>query len=310
MVHQVEIQGKSYKKVGENLGVDPSTVCRTVALFNATGSVDKRKHPPNSGTTVLTEIDKIVILETALDRPEVFLRELQQTLILETGTCVDVSTIWRFLQVSNFTRQKMVVVAKQRSDLLWAEYLLDMQLFCGHPEMLVFLDETGADRRNCLRRFGYSLRGKPAISKKLLVRGQRISAIAAMSTEGILDCYTVTGSVNGSQFSDFVEQAQLPQLQPFDGVNARSVVVLDNASIHHVDGVVNLIESTGALVVFLPPYSPDLNAIEEAFSKLKITLRANEALLDILDVESLVLHACTAITAQDCKNWITHAGYE
>ena len=57
-----------------------------MALFNATGSVDKRKHPPNSSTTVLTELDKIVILETVLDRPEVLLRELQQTLILETGT--------------------------------------------------------------------------------------------------------------------------------------------------------------------------------------------------------------------------------
>ena len=124
------------------------------------------------------------------------MHELQQTLVLETGTYVDISTIWRFLQVSNFTRQKMVMVAKQRSDLIRAEYLLDMQVYRGHPEMLVFVDETGADRRNCLRRFGYSLRGKPAVSKKLLVRGQRVSAIAAMSNEGILDCYTVTGSVN------------------------------------------------------------------------------------------------------------------
>ena len=183
----------------------------------------------------------------------------------------------------------------QRSDLLQAEYLLDMQVFHGHPKMLVFVDETGADRRNCLRRFEYSLRGKPAVSKKLLVRGQRVLAIAAMSTEGILDCYTVTGSVNGSQFSDFVQQALLPQLLPFNGVNARSVVILDNASIHHVDGVVDLIESTGALVFFLPPYSPDLNAIEEAFSKLKITLRAIEALLDILDVGITCMHCnyCT-----------------
>ena len=68
-----------------------------MALFNATGDANKRKHPPNSGTTVLTEIDKIVILETVLDKPEVLLRKLQQTLILETRTCVDVSTIWRFL---------------------------------------------------------------------------------------------------------------------------------------------------------------------------------------------------------------------
>ena len=61
-------------------------------------------------------------------------------------------------------------------------------------------------------------------------------------------------------------------------------------------------------MVFLPPYSPDLTAIEEASSKLKITLKA---LLDILDVVLLLLHACTVITAQDRKNWMTrHAGYE
>ena len=88
------------------------------------------------------------------------------------------------------------------------------------------------------------------------------------------------------------------------------MVVLDNASIHHVEGVVDLIQSTRALVIFLPPYSPDLNAIEEAFSKLKMTLKANEELLDILDIESLVLHACTSITEDDCKNWIKHAGYK
>ncbi len=206
-------------------------------------------------------------------------REIQQILVTETGTSVHTSTIWRFLQTSNITRQKMVMVAKQRSDILRAEYLLDMKAFHGHPEMLVFVDETGADRRNCLRKFGYSLRGKPATSKKLFVRGQRVSAITAISTEGVLDCYTVTGSVDAGKFSDFIQQALLPQLKPFDGVNPCSVVILDNASIHHVDGVVDLIESTGALVVFLPPYSPDLNPIEEAFSKLKSTLKANETLL-------------------------------
>ena len=203
----------------------------------------------------------------------------------------------------------MVMVAKQRCDILRAEYLLDMRAFRGHSEMLVFVDETGADRRNCLRRFGYSLRGKPAISKKLLVRGQRVSAIAAITTEGVLDCYTVTGSVDAGKFVEFIHKALLPHLQPFNGVNACSIVILDNASIHHVDGIVDLIESTGALAIFLPPYSPDLNPIEEAFSKLKSTLKANEELLQYLDTESLLLHAFTSITAEDCKNWISHDGY-
>lgn len=203
----------------------------------------------------------------------------------------------------------MVMVAKQRSDILRSEYLIDMKAFHGHSEMLVFVDETGADRRNCLRKFGYSLRGKPAVSKQLLVRGQRVSAITAISTEGVLDCYTVTGSVDAEKFTDFIRQALLPHLKPFDGVNPCSVVILDNASIHHVDGIVELIESAGALAIFLPPYSPDLNPIEEAFSKLKSTLKANNELLDRIDMESLVLHACTSITADDCKNWIHKDGY-
>ena len=77
----------------------------------------------------------------------------------------------------------MVLVAKQRSEFLRGVYLQDMQIFNGHPEMLIFVDETGADRRNCLRRFGYSIRGKPPVSKKLLVRGQRVKAI---STSGVV----------------------------------------------------------------------------------------------------------------------------
>ena len=156
-MYQVEFLHKSRREVAQNLCVDPSTVSRTLSLFNASGSVEERKYPPNTGTAVLTEIDKIIILETVVEKPETYLREIQQTLIQETGTDVDTSTIWRFLQTSNITRQKMVMVAKQRSEVQRAEYLHDMQVFHGHPEMLVFVDETGADRRNCLRRFGYSL---------------------------------------------------------------------------------------------------------------------------------------------------------
>ena len=309
MVYHNEMEEKSCREVGDCLAVDPSTVSRTVALFYESGKVDKRKHPPNRGTAKLTEIDKIIILETVIERPEVYLHEIQQILVTETGTSVCISTISRFLQTSNITRQKMVMVAKQQSELLRAEYLLEMKIFLGHPELLIFVDEIGADRRNCLRRFGYSIRGTPATFRKMLVRGQRVSAIAAISITGVLDCYTVTGSVDAEKFADFVEEALLPHLQPFNGVNPHSVVIMDNASIHHAHGIVDLIESTGALVIFLPPCSPDLNPIEEAFSKVKSTLKANETLLNTLDVESLVLHACTSFTTDDCKNWISHAGY-
>ena len=86
----------------------------------------------------------------------------------------------------------------------------------------------------------------------------------------------------------------------------QSVTVLDNASIHHVDKVVQTLKNTGVMVHFLPPYCPDLNPVEEAFSKVKSILKSNEGAMDYLDTKTAVL---TAITEYDCKQWIMHAGY-
>ena len=137
-----------------------------------------------------------------------------------------------------------------------------------------------------------------------------MNAIAAMSTSGIIDCHCVKGSVDGTEMLYFIQHILLPHLQPFNGINPHSVVIMDNASIHHVHGVAQLIQSTGALLYYLPPYSPDLNPIEEAFSKLKSVLQQNEHLLDtVLDCESLVLSSFLAISPTDCIHWIHHAGY-
>ena len=72
IVYMVEMQHKPYREVAENLAVDPSTVYRTVSLFSESGNVNKRKHPPNKGTAILTEIDKLIIMETVLEKPEVY----------------------------------------------------------------------------------------------------------------------------------------------------------------------------------------------------------------------------------------------
>jgi len=127
---------------------------------------------------------------------------------------------------------------------------------------------------------------------------------------GLLDCYTTSGSVNGPKFEEFVEQFLAPVINPFDGVNPNSVVVLDNASIHHVDRVVQAIQTKGAMVHFLPPYCPDLNPIEESFSKVKSVLKANEEALFNMDTETAVLTAFNTITPHDCMQWIKHAGYD
>ena len=102
------------------------------------------------------------MLETVIEKPDVYLAEL---LSEETGTNVDTSTICRFIAKSNFTRKKLSIVAKQRSDILRAEYQLDLTVYHGHPELFVFVDETGADKRHCLRKFGYSFRESELLVK-------------------------------------------------------------------------------------------------------------------------------------------------
>ena len=192
--------------------------------------------------------------------------------------------------------------------VLHARFASELRIY--KADMFVFIDETGTDRRAALRRYAYSFRGKPTSAHRWLVRGEHLSTIAMMSQAGELDCKVVTGSVNGDVFYNFVQGNLLPHLMPFNGINPHSVVVLDNASIHHVDDIMSMVEEVGALVMFLPPYSPDFNPIEELFSKVKTTAKQYEADLEMqaMDLEEIVLAAFSSITGEDCCSWIEHAG--
>ena len=157
----------------------------------------------------------------------------------------------------------------QRSDDKRAEFMEEMSYISAN--MIVWLDETGSDRRNERRKRGYHLRGMTPTDFKFTVRGKRLFSIGIMSARGVEDVDTYEGSINGDKFCDFVERCLVPILQPFNGTNDRSIVVVDNASIHDVDRVVTTIQNTGALVRFLSPYSPDLNPVEELFSRLRLS---------------------------------------
>ena len=306
MVWQKEAQGRTCKEVALNLGVDAATVSRTVARFRETGGVQKRKHPSTRVFRKLTAPLELMIIHFVLKRPGAYLHEIASELFDTTGADISLSTICNFLKRIGFTRQKLRIAALQRDDFLRAQFAHEVSVY--NPEMFIFLDETGSDRRATIRRYGYSLRGKPLVSEKLLVRGKRVSAIAIMSVNGMLDCKTVIGSVNGEVFYDFVQSALLPHLMPFNDVNPNSVVVLDNCSIHHITKIVQMIEELGTLVLFLPPYSPDYNPIEEAFSKVKSMLKLMDKEAEVTeDLESIVLSAFSFITAHDCQQWINDA---
>ena len=243
------------------------TVRRYIELFYRTGDVTPRKGVCGP-KKLLGDYEQLVLLQLILNRPGIYLQELQTNLLEKFMVPVSVPTICRTLRFMGCTRQSMHHVAIQRSDMLRARFMAEISVY--DPAMLIWIDETACDKRHTVRKYGYSIRGLPLSDHRLLVRGIRYTAIPVVSIEGIHDVYLHEGTMNGDYFTRFVQNCLLPVLQPFNGLNPRSVVILDNASIHHVQHVKNLIETQAqSKLHFLPPYSPDLNPVEGVFSQIK-----------------------------------------
>ena len=178
------------------------------------------------------------------------------------------------MQISKigFTHQQLATYALQQEEDLHHQYV-EVSLYA--QDMLIFIDETGTNCTDTVRKVGYSLRGKPIRAQKLVVCGEHVLAIAAISTGGLLALKIVQGGgVDGDMFYDFVCTELLPKLMPFNGSNHNSVLLLDNCSIHHVPELQQVFRDAQVLTQYLPPYSPDYNPIELAFSKVKYLLKA------------------------------------
>ena len=253
--------------------------------------------------------EEFAIIDTLLKNPGIYLDELGLELTRSTGATASTSTLYRTIRRLGFTRKKMRYVSMQQDAIRREEFMDEMKYI--NSDMIVWLDETGSDRRNAKRRFGYHLRGMTPTDYKFAIRGKRYSSIAVMSHRGLEDFDTYEGSVNGDTFCDFIERCVIPILQPFNGTNSRSIVVMDNASIHHIEKVTTTILASGAIIRFLPPYSPDYNPLEESFAKVKDFLKASHIVYDTtLTPQLLIAMGFNSISTQDCHGYIKHAGYQ
>ena len=174
------------------------------------------------------------------------------------------STIYRFLRQSGITRKVACRKAQQRDADLVDLYIHDLAAFSA--EHLVFIDESGANRHDGFRRYAWSARGKNAVQVTRLQRGQRYQILPAYTQDGILLSRVFCGSTDSTIFKDFIAQlltrcGRWPE--------PRSVLVMDNASIHHSADLEQMCADAGVKVIFLPPYAPNLNPIELFFGRLK-----------------------------------------
>tara|TARA_Y100000294_G_scaffold168449_1_gene178665 strand:+ start:531 stop:1103 length:573 start_codon:yes stop_codon:yes gene_type:complete len=170
------------------------------------------------------------------------------------------------------------------------------------PERLVFIDETGA-KTNMARLRGRSLKGQRLHAAIPWGHWKTTTFVAGLRTCGLTAPMVLDGAMNGGAFKAYVEQVLAPSLAPGD------IVVMDNLSSHKVAGVRQAIKAAGAFLLYLPPYSPDLNPIELAFAKLKALLR-KAAARSVEDLWRLIAKLLDDFTPQECSNFFRHAGYD
>lgn len=169
------------------------------------------------------------------------------------------------------------------------------------PASMHFIDECGVHDA-MVPLYGRAKCGERAVGTKPRAKGNHLTIVGRLSLRDGLAAQPWPGPMRRDDFVSWVEADLVPHLRPGD------TVVMDNSSIHKGQEVIDLIESTGAKVAFLAPYSPDHNPLEEAWSKFKALLRrAKAATIDALC--EAAARAARCVTLADIKGYVGHAGY-
>jgi len=166
---------------------------------------------------------------------------------------------------------------------------------------LVFIDESGAST-SMTRLYGRGLVGERVADSAPLSRWYTFTMLSAIRLDGPFAPLLLDGALDGESFKAWLEQMLIPELRPGD------VVVMDNLPTHRVRGVLRLFEKSGHGLLYLPPYSPDLNPIEEMWSKVKSVLRSLKA-RTWDEMLSVMATAFETITRSDCDGFFCHCGY-
>jgi transposase len=169
------------------------------------------------------------------------------------------------------------------------------------PNRLLFIDETGASTQMARLR-GRAPRGERCRAPIPHGHWKTTTVTAGLRLSGLSAPWLLDGPMDGDAFRVYVRRVLVPSLSPGD------IVVMDNLPAHKVSGIREMIEAAGAALLYLPPYSPDFNPIEQAFAKLKALLR-KAAARTITELWETIAEVLDAFKPAECVNYFTNAGY-
>ncbi|MGV2049989.1 IS630 family transposase [Agrobacterium salinitolerans] len=293
--------GMSARQSAARFGVGISTAIRWIARAS---DGEPTSRPQGWRRPSVLDAHETFVVAMIDDRKDVTLDEMVERLSVERQVGISRSALGAWLRGRGWTFKKKSAHAleQDRPDVLkrrraWFEGQLDLD-----PEKLIFIDETGLSTKMARLR-GRAIRGERCRAGVPHGHWKTTTFTGALRLTGMTAPFVYDGAMNGNVFLAYVEQVLSPTLQTGD------VVVMDNLPAHKAAGVRDAIERAGAKLMFLPPYSPDFNPIENAFSKLKAMLRARaERKIDALwDAVGTLI---PRFTSEECANYFRAAGYD
>ena len=293
--------GATWRGAARMFQVGEASVIRWMRRHREEGTVAPL--PMGGRRRGLTDEDIALVGKIYEEKPDRTIEEGKDAFEERTGRSTSTGAISRALQKLGLTRKKKATVASERETERVQELRARFQASQAglNPERLVFIDETGSTV-SMTRPFARAPAGRVPTELLPRNRGTVTTVIGALTSRGLTALMAIEGGTDREVFVAYVREVLLPELRPSD------IVLLDNVGAHKDPRVRDLIEGVGAHLWFLPPYSPDLNPIEECWSKVKGFLktakaRTREAL------ELALAMAAECVSPSDARGWFKHAGY-
>ncbi|MDX3810571.1 MAG: IS630 family transposase [Bosea sp. (in: a-proteobacteria)] len=291
--------GESCRSVAARFGIAVSSAVKWSQRYRSSGSVAPGKMGGHRKR--ILEPYRAFIAERINQTPHLSLHGLKEELAAR-GVKVSHDTVWQFLRREGLRFKKTLFALEQaRADIArqrqrWRSWQTGLD-----PRRLVFIDETWI-KTNMAPLRGWGPRGKRLRGFAPHGHWRTLTFLGALRYDRLAAPCVFDGPINGQCFRAYVEQQLVPVLEPGD------IVVMDNLGSHKSVAIRQLIRNAGARLWYLPPYSPDLNPIEQAFAKIKHWMRlAQKRTID--DTWRHIGHLVTTIQPAECSNYFANAGY-
>jgi transposase len=294
-------QEPSSLRVAERFGVSGSWVRKLRLRVKKGGNLD----PMHGGgrERLVTGEHADAVRDISGEKPDATLNEMRRQLKKRTGLKVSEPTMSRTMRRLGLTHKRKSIEAseRERPDVQAKRRTFKFRSFWWDVERLVFVDETGVNLA-MTRRYGWGPIGERVVGQAPFHWGENATLVAALTLDGLEAPFLFPGAMDTQAIRVYVAQVLVPRLRRDD------IVLWDNLSVHEDSIAAASIEQAGARLEFLPPYSPDLNPIEMAWSKVKERLR-QMAERTWQRLQRAACDAMKAITPSDCRGWFRHCGY-